>query len=1061
MNTPSTRFCLLAMSLLLMVAMISGCKGKKSSSDDDDEEERETTTTVNGSGALGCLTDDILAQFDPHTATGHPDGHSHAFEIHPLTGMTVSAPDGAFEEDVRIEVTELSDATMQRLHQQLHQQGLGALLFGYDLNAGLSPDEVIPGKYTVRLDLKKMDIPVEIADMINIYRQSADGTFQTMNTHVDNGCLVYEASQNSITVGTIIWEAACWLGTSGTGYYFLARFPAVTTKVRQLIDAGLVPYDYHFHLHKPIAQSFDFKPRALWHLSDDVWIATKDDFGNFNLYFRYSMTENSSQTEAFVKKREELGKRLEELKEQAEQECPVDLATDVYIWTRQEAKQAELYKKLVKKDSTVKAIKAHPLMQNPQSIQDIISATKLANRYCRTEQSLKPLSYEYTVYLTPTLEAMNTSAYRHQLPVLAPIVVVDYSMIVAQGTLYEKKRMDAVQVTMAHETMHVYQMEYINCSLVKDNRFLEATGAVMEYKYAEWADRNKFFFKHYADVHSKEADKSLDYSERNLKELLCYPLNNAYPKELNSDPNIDGGYMLGDFLQFMLDRSPKTMEQIMLGYAYNLGFAGSVRNIWQVQSDATFVGLFEAFCQKYMKEIADRQAMHTATRTNGLIPPQKHSPAHCIMRVRDFGRQTTQSNSGFGGIATWASAFCVKTVKIVADSTSHRRYSLFAVPKEDLKPGLLRFNLLEGDSLRYSQDWYYSRPCAQGFKATAYAAVTTRPNYDGRMADADYVDVVAFYQPEKNIEVKGESNDGAGLLINTVCQPPKELKDRKLITGMQILVTNNKSGLYKGFSVDLARCGGDVKIAYDKIGITDKTDIDVTLQARWYYEAAPGKNYYSPATDRLNYKRKGENEQQTQQTGGTEGDDPNSQENAGEDYGAEIVIDRDFLISSSTGSIEKPDKPRYGHITVTKDHFIVTAPSFTSDEQSTDPNYTITEHASCPAVKIEGDCEIEYTDAQNYIVTLKTNKMSPATISIQSAGVNNEGKKNLSSTVYTAYTDGRCQITFLKIRNGNPAEEFAVKMPVTQKQKTIYRDNVIEDYTDPNVLFCVYGKKFK
>ena len=139
------RIGVMTMALLTIVALCA-CSGKHRHGDYDDEDGEDE---VENTSALH-IDDELLDSFDPNVPF-EQTGRSRAFRIRPREDMVIRADAGAFERDVNIRVSDVPAEKMDELDRQLEGSGT-TMLFAYDLDAGLPPDSVIPGKYTVSID---------------------------------------------------------------------------------------------------------------------------------------------------------------------------------------------------------------------------------------------------------------------------------------------------------------------------------------------------------------------------------------------------------------------------------------------------------------------------------------------------------------------------------------------------------------------------------------------------------------------------------------------------------------------------------------------------------------------------------------------------------------------------------------------------------------------------------------------------------------------------------------------------------------------------------------------
>lgn len=871
--------------------LATGCKNTPPVNDDDDEEAVENV--------LDRVTDEELDAYDPNMPLTAGGGHSTAFTIHPMDGVCISAPAGTFDVNPSIHVSTATSEQMYVLDEKMattlpHNR----LLWACNIDAGLPPDSVLPGKYSVEISLSKLGIPKELYPFIQMVRMDDNGHVQELNSRVDKGVVRYVACQNS-TVGVCTITALA-LYTIGKAYYLLHQ-TGIDMSLEAWKDAGY--------------------PAKFWKKNDLVTLDINDAFGNFKVIFQYGKTENGHRKKEYIEKTTELESRVKALEKQAAQEYDKDhpmkyeMTMTSAIEVPHESPEDEMerrvgryriYHRLLKEDDRVQELMADIDTHIPQSVQDIIKATKLANRFSQDSLGLglKPLSYDYNVYIVSSDEIGSsiTQGLFNPLPTIGGRVLVNYESYLKKDgdkVTYDRSNNDALCVTLAHEIGHAYENEYINNVFFSNKQFFECIGSVTEHWFAAWMKKKGYL--DIADTESKKAMEKLKYCYRDAKQMLAWPLGIDYPKKgvfQMDDPATNGGYMLGDLVQFLCDNKKKVnFDHIMTHYAYNKSFVQDMKDIFGIQSDRDFALLYEKFCWKYMKEIVKTQDEYCMSKrfANLVIPVVKLTPDLCVKRITDLGHNGT----------TQAQPFTVKTVVFKIDSG--RPYTLFAVPSEPVKVQTMKFAFLEGDSMQQAKDRLRLEPCKKNnIPSECHAAVIYRPDIEQETMNRDYYyDIVALYQPEHRPEVKGESKDGDGLSILLPDAPNPKLTALKYITGMQIAVVNQVTKKSKTFNVPLMLCGKEAKIPYASLGITDPDDdISITICSRWYFEDKQGNSYFSPATKRTAYTRKNEHEQQTEQPSQqqtqqnpTEEEEQefsdHNNEDAVEDQG-EVVIDADY-----------------------------------------------------------------------------------------------------------------------------------------------------------------------
>ncbi len=940
----------MALAVLTVMALFACNSKHRSSDDDDDEEEDETEVT----SALQ-IDDELLNSFDPDVPF-EQTGHSRPFRIQPREDMIISADAGAFEQDVNIRVTDVPAETMDALDRQLEGSGT-TMIFAYDLDAGLPPDSVIPGKYTVSIDLEKHGIPEELYPYFMMYRVASDGSLWPLNVRINGHTATYMASQNSITLAALAISVIKISAVVGFVMYTYAHYPAIIQTARHLIDIGIWPSNW-------------------WKWDDAVYEYIKDDYGNFYVAYRYSMTENGDKAREYVKKKKELKNLMEAMHKEANKRYDDQYPQRFYGWfdskeeeeKRRIGREMEFYN-LLAHSSRVQELKDDPLLQTPKSVDDIIEATKLANRYCRSVHHMKPLSYEYVTWLTPPLEVWKEEACRLQVPIFDPCIIVNYSNVVQDGQ-YKKDTYYKNLSTIAHETMHLYQMEYVVNSFIKDNCYLEATGALIEQHFTDWLIKTVPGMP-ITNAFSEEAAKVMGYSDRKNKEQLSTPLGKKSPTYQGIDrAEHERGYMMADMLQYLWEKKPNPRDtldfaKMMNRYAVNKGMLKSMQDIFGIDGDRAFTKYYEGFCEKYISEIDTRQQSYRMQMAGDhlVLPNVEHTPNHCIMRVNNLGEK--------GGPKGYP--FMVNTFHIVAKATDRnvprQRYSLFAIPSKMVKASEIKFTFFKDND--FTENNMYFAP--QDLPPYCTAAVMTRPDSkDLAMGDDYYYDIVAFYQPSATPEVSGPSLDKRGLLVKLKCTPSPELKEKELVTGLQIIMENNKSGRMQSFVMKVNDWKDEFVAPYDKLDITDTANVDVSLRSRWYYDSPQGRRY-SPATDIVNYRRQSDNVQQTVEQDTTQvvtGQETEAEEDQGAMYSPDF-IDCDAYVESVVTWLThdfgqqysfdpdsyKPDERFIGHVTAKEGHFVITVPDCHLSKPSNYKNGTIT--YDLPAFAVSGSYTVK------------------------------------------------------------------------------------------------------
>ncbi|MBO4872137.1 MAG: hypothetical protein J5496_01840 [Lachnospiraceae bacterium] len=105
-------------------------------------------------------------------------GNSKEIAMSPCDGVFVSAPKDAFLQDTEIRIQPITEAdeTLLNTVAELEKERVRAIA-AFEVDAGLEDDEVIPGTYTVSIDLDKLNVNESLYDYLVAYRVADDGTY--------------------------------------------------------------------------------------------------------------------------------------------------------------------------------------------------------------------------------------------------------------------------------------------------------------------------------------------------------------------------------------------------------------------------------------------------------------------------------------------------------------------------------------------------------------------------------------------------------------------------------------------------------------------------------------------------------------------------------------------------------------------------------------------------------------------------------------------------------------------------------------------------------------------
>lgn len=137
------------------------------------------------------------------TWLGVPAGNSAAFTEKPFDALTVTAKENVLSYDGQLQFSELTQEDFEEAETLLGDDP-ALLLDGWNLEAGLKPDEHLPGFYSCTYDLSQLGIPEALYDNIRLLRVADDGNVTEYLTERDGALLRLESDQNSTTLVVLV-----------------------------------------------------------------------------------------------------------------------------------------------------------------------------------------------------------------------------------------------------------------------------------------------------------------------------------------------------------------------------------------------------------------------------------------------------------------------------------------------------------------------------------------------------------------------------------------------------------------------------------------------------------------------------------------------------------------------------------------------------------------------------------------------------------------------------------------------------------------------------------------
>ena len=156
-----------------------------------------------------------------------PEGKSKAFRKETPYGITVSAEENALDKDREFTVEPATLEQYEALDGTLSDitGGSGVLFAAWEVDAGMEDNEVLPGHFTMEVDLEKMGLDASDYEDLAFYRIDDAGKWYEYHTSLSGNTVTIESQQNSI-IGAVVVGAALAsitydtiLGVKGGAYF--------------------------------------------------------------------------------------------------------------------------------------------------------------------------------------------------------------------------------------------------------------------------------------------------------------------------------------------------------------------------------------------------------------------------------------------------------------------------------------------------------------------------------------------------------------------------------------------------------------------------------------------------------------------------------------------------------------------------------------------------------------------------------------------------------------------------------------------------------------------------
>lgn len=479
----------------------------------------------------------------PKSATIVPEnpeirGNSRAFDITPVEGVRISAEEGAFDRDREFKMEKLSETEVESLQTDVGYDE-GYIIGAWEMDAGLADDEYTPGSFKIEVDLKKLGIPEEYYDYIQLIRIDDAKNSYAYASALKGSVISCDSRQNSVLGAVVIPSVLI----GGIAYF----------ENKQYRDMNAIRGVKGEFVEEPPYNDGTSSNRKIFRLCLDPSEEKKA--------LETEIHETLTKIWTSIDDREE--KRDKKLKEKFNISDPNLASQEQRQIARIEAmteaaKDNPDYKRLI---TALKDIEDN-VLKEMGFIKETVECCQNAYKFMRDVAKTRLPKDVIDLHLPPTLKAdgmTNTSFIGGKA-----FFSINFSAL-------RKGERDQFQSTILHEFVHVVQREY-TFGITGNKRFDEGSAVMVEMMAQPWFVENNMA----TSIPGTEiADRyefyciPLDESEIKGAALLSDKLYDRSKRENKYDEG-DTGYPLAHFFKFLHKKRGGTIGVLFTAY-YNAG----------------------------------------------------------------------------------------------------------------------------------------------------------------------------------------------------------------------------------------------------------------------------------------------------------------------------------------------------------------------------------------------------------------------------------------------------------------------------------------------------------
>jgi hypothetical protein len=526
-------------------------------------------------------------------------GHSDPFDLEPMPGFRISAEKDAMDRNRSFTVRELAWEKLEELTDRLCEEGTYLLFFaGWEVDAGMSDEEQIPGTYQVRIDLSRLGIPEKLYDLLRAYRLDDGGRLTEYVSWVKDGFLFYESNQNSGTV----------LGAD-----------LFVTVLQKFIE-----------LSSPAPETGFFEKDGTY------WVRNPEDpaIKQYKIIYDKAVVKNTvSESDKAIIEGTQKNARAKVNRETFE-------GTDEEKKEKKNERYLELLQEMCRNDPIVSAAfesEHQARKEAAERAKDLVATIGAmcyeAHRYLASLDIRLPVAAT-EIYLLPTLAS--GSAAETEPSMAGPYVNVNLEELQRDPAGHVGKYLlDEMQLTLTHELFHVCQMRY--CYATHANvKFYEAMAELVEEESQEYYKTHyKVTLDDYIITTNHNANNGYKYEYYampfNDTKVTYYRDNGAADswklkykdgEGITQNKRSESGYPVARFMEYLnkyvAKKTFKEMLETMESSTGNLSFGGldlseHLRTTWGF-TEEELTKHYLAFAKKYQTKFYAYQQGHVGLR---------------------------------------------------------------------------------------------------------------------------------------------------------------------------------------------------------------------------------------------------------------------------------------------------------------------------------------------------------------------------------------------------------------------------------------------------------------